>query len=317
MFCKIAVANGMVTEEQAKKCLAIANKREQETGRRPQVGAIFSKYNLLRRQDVQMVYDAVNKRLAASGGGASGRIGVVKGAANARAGAIPATARGREAAVRPRGRRGYGYAGREEREVARKVDPTTLWVGIAFGVIFVGIVIGIVVMFFSAGMRRAQETGTTDVAGKTEASPGSTAKVATTGASGSSGGGATGAGAGGAAASGTGAQPGETPAGGKVLADPDQEGKIRQWIHDALDKAQADEAGALALMEKLRQEVAAKNLQLSKEVEFEIDDLYQDLKRRVQQGGQPRNGGAAPGGAADGAAGGGGETAGDSLEERL
>ena len=83
LFCKIAIANGRVSEDQAKKCLAIANKREQETGRRPTIGSVFSKYNLMGKQEVKFVYEAVQKRTGmpvpmagapAAGGGRGGKV---------------------------------------------------------------------------------------------------------------------------------------------------------------------------------------------------------------------------------------------------
>src|SRR5262245_45640274 len=66
LFCKIAIQNGLVTAENAQKVLALCDKREREAGRRPPIGAVFSKYNLMRSRDVEVIYEAVRKR---SGGG--------------------------------------------------------------------------------------------------------------------------------------------------------------------------------------------------------------------------------------------------------
>src|SRR2546428_3976010 len=65
LFCKIAITSGKVTQEDAQKCLAIANRLEAEGRDRPQVGVIFFKKNLLAGDDVQRIYGAVKKRLAA------------------------------------------------------------------------------------------------------------------------------------------------------------------------------------------------------------------------------------------------------------
>ena len=81
LFCKIAISNGRVTQDQAKKCLAIANKRELETGRRPTIGSVFSKYNLMRKQEVQAVYEAIAKRTGMpipQAGGAAGKGAVAR-----------------------------------------------------------------------------------------------------------------------------------------------------------------------------------------------------------------------------------------------
>ena len=121
LFCKIAISNGRVTQDQAKKCLAIANKRELETGRRPTIGSVFSKYNLMRKQEVQAVYEAIAKRT---------------GMPIPQMGGAPS-----KGAVARTGGRGRKPSFADDAP-ARRVDPNTLALGVAFGVIFLGIIIG-------------------------------------------------------------------------------------------------------------------------------------------------------------------------------
>src|SRR5262245_42161963 len=71
LFCKIAITSGKVTQQDAQKCLALASRFEAEGKRRPQVGAIFLKHNLLSDADVQRIYGAVQKRLEAAQGTAA------------------------------------------------------------------------------------------------------------------------------------------------------------------------------------------------------------------------------------------------------
>ncbi|MDE0740405.1 MAG: hypothetical protein OSB83_14485, partial [Planctomycetota bacterium] len=123
LFCKIAIANGRVSEDQAKKCLAIANKREQETGRRPTIGSVFSKYNLMGKQEVKFVYEAVYKRTG-----------------------MPVPMAGAPAAGGGRGGRTRKPSFADEAR-QRRVDPNVLWLGVAFGVIFLGIVVYLVALF--------------------------------------------------------------------------------------------------------------------------------------------------------------------------
>jgi len=140
LFCKIAISTKRVSQEDAQKCLAIANRFEAEGKRRPQVGEIFLKKNLLTDQDVLKIYGAVQKRMDAQGlpPPAPAR------AAAARAGAaqpVPALAargaasRGVAPAARPRA----GRAVKARRDQAGEgIDSTTLWLGIVFGVVALG-----------------------------------------------------------------------------------------------------------------------------------------------------------------------------------
>ena len=116
LFCKIAITNGLVTEVDAQKVLALCDKREREAGRRPLIGAVFTKYNLLKQQDVQKVYDALRKRT----GGAVG------------AERVTAAARGKGGAALKRRA--------EPVKAKRPIDPTTLWMGVGGMVVFLGIV---------------------------------------------------------------------------------------------------------------------------------------------------------------------------------
>lgn len=128
LFCKIAVLNGLVTQEQAQKCLVVCNRREQESGRRPMVGAVFTKYNLLRTQEVQRIYTAVGKRLG-----------------------TPAGAMRPPPPTRKRGGapRGGAVTARREQKAARRVDPNTLWTGIGFGVVFLGVIAAMLVLWIT------------------------------------------------------------------------------------------------------------------------------------------------------------------------
>ncbi|MCZ6795908.1 MAG: hypothetical protein O7J95_20050 [Planctomycetota bacterium] len=144
LFCKIAISTGLVSEEQAQKCLAFCERRQREGGRRPMVGAILSKYKILRAEEVQRVYSAVSKRLGTSNSvahlssGSGGRS--ARGTASRRRG-------GRSRTRAPGGRIHGGTAA-----AARRVDPNTLWMGIGFGVVFIGVIVAIlVVLIYSSG----------------------------------------------------------------------------------------------------------------------------------------------------------------------
>lgn len=126
LFCKIAIANGLLTQEAAQKALALCDKREFETGRRPLIGAIFTKYNLMRNEDVRKIYAAVEKRI----GTTRAQIGTV---------------RGRGAATARTGRR------ERRAKASRPVDPQTMWLGIGGLVAFVVIVGIITVLLLSPG----------------------------------------------------------------------------------------------------------------------------------------------------------------------
>jgi hypothetical protein len=138
LFCKIAITTGLVSPVQAQKVLAICNKREKEEGRRPLIGAVFSKYNLMQTQEVQKIYEAVNKRT----GGAMGPASRLKNARSERGSTAAAGRRGGGGRDRARGPGGRAPA-------AKQVYPQTLWLGIGFGVVFLGVVITILVMLFT------------------------------------------------------------------------------------------------------------------------------------------------------------------------
>ena len=121
LFCKIAIQSGMVSEEQARKVLAFCNKKEMEDGRRPMIGALFTKYNLINNQQSRQIYDAVNKRT----GGTAGMRPVPPAAA--RRGGSRSGGRG-------------GGRGRRDRQ-PRQTDPSTLYMGLGFGAVFVVIIL--------------------------------------------------------------------------------------------------------------------------------------------------------------------------------
>jgi hypothetical protein len=126
LFCKIAVSNGLVTEENAQKCLAMCDRQQREGGRRPPVGAVLAKHGLLRQEDVRRLNEAVAKRLGqpVSAG--------VPPARSARGGRGRGERDDRPERGRGRGRRSGGGA-------PRQIDKATLWKGIAGGVAFLAI----------------------------------------------------------------------------------------------------------------------------------------------------------------------------------
>jgi hypothetical protein len=139
LFCKIAISTKKVSQEDAQKCLAIANRFEAEGKRRPQVGEIFLKKNLLNDQDVLRIYGAVQKRMDAQGvveaPPAPVRAQPVQSAAGLAA--RPSAARG-AAPARPRAGRPVRAA--RSQGAGEGIDSTTLWLGIVFGVIALGCV---------------------------------------------------------------------------------------------------------------------------------------------------------------------------------
>lgn len=65
LFCKIAIETGRVSEDEAKRCLAYANKLEASGQARPRMGTVFVKAKLLGQQDVQRIYQAMQRRQGA------------------------------------------------------------------------------------------------------------------------------------------------------------------------------------------------------------------------------------------------------------
>ena len=227
LFCKIAITNGRVTQDQAKKCLAIAKKRELETGRRPTVGSVFSKYNLMRKQEVQAVYEAIAKRTGMpipQAGGAPGKGSV------ARAGG-----KGRKPSF-------------ADDAPSRRVDPNTLALGIAFGVIFLGIIIFLVVMFIS-GPSKPEKPG-----GDAPAVAGSTGETGTGSASGPPV-----AGTAGAPATGQGGTPGTAPAAPAEMR-PDQKRVIVQKLADARHASLTNTEQALSMLIQLKTAITEKKV---------------------------------------------------------
>ena len=120
LFCKIAISSGLVKETDAQKVLSLCEKRERETGRRPLIGTVFEKYNLLGKQDVQRVYQAIKKRT----GGAAGTERITEQARTRGAGS-----KKRAAAIKPKG----------------KIDQNTLVIGIGSLVAVLGIIVFILI----------------------------------------------------------------------------------------------------------------------------------------------------------------------------
>jgi len=150
LFCKIAVMNGLVSETNAKKVLALVDKREKDNGRRPFIGAVFTKYNLMRTPDVEKVLEAVKKR---SGGTTSA---VSKSSV-------------RRSAVSKSGRRPRAQTTRIESKAVKaekRMDPATMWIGIGALVVCVGIVLTIVFLVASGGHGKPGAPKTAAVAAK-------------------------------------------------------------------------------------------------------------------------------------------------------
>ena len=113
----------MVSQQQAQKVLAFVDKRQQETGRRPIVAAVFTKHQLMTTQQVQKVKAAVAKRLGE---------------------AAPL-----HQPLSPRRTGGGGRGRRRGREKSgkRPIDQQTLVMGAGFGVVFVGVLITIIYLY--------------------------------------------------------------------------------------------------------------------------------------------------------------------------
>ena len=122
LFCKIAITAGMVSQEQAQKVLAFLDRREREAGRRPLVGAVFAKHQLLSPQQVQKVNAAVTKR--------RGDAAVVT-----------------RSAPTPRGEAGRARKRQGRKSSKRPVDQQTLIMGSGYGVVFVGVLIALCYLF--------------------------------------------------------------------------------------------------------------------------------------------------------------------------
>jgi hypothetical protein len=140
LFCKIAIMNGLVSETDAQKVLTLCDRREKEGGRRPPIGAVFSKYNLMRTRDVEKVYDAVRKRSGSSAG-------------------LPKTPASKTSTVRGGSRSGRSTLrsvkvdpSRLEKVKGQKaVDSTTLALGIGGLLVFVGILLTIILLMTKGG----------------------------------------------------------------------------------------------------------------------------------------------------------------------
>lgn len=144
-FCQVAIQAGMVTQEQAKKCLAFAQKMENDGKSRPKIGAVFVKAKVLSQAQVSQVQQALQKR-----NGTGARAGKARGAG----------ARGGAAAAR-RGKRG-GRAAREAAEPRRasmprrggggrsRVSKEMVWLYIGSGVGVIILLIAMVLMLLHA-----------------------------------------------------------------------------------------------------------------------------------------------------------------------
>ena len=265
LFCKIAIANGRVTEDQAKKCLAIANKRELETGRRPTIGSVFSKYNLMRKPEVAAVYEAIAKR--------TGMAVPVAGAPAANSGRVGAAAR-----AGGKGRKGsFSDDSRQ-----RRVDPNALALGVAFGVIFIGIIVTLLIMFLTHGPEGPGEGDDPTVAG-TEAGASATGEPAGAGAAA----GTTAAGTPGTAAGGTaGGTPGTAPVTPTVMRD-DHRRTIRQRLTDARHASLTDTAKALGMLKTLKSTIVDKKIFVDPGLMTELDSEIKHLETGDDGGDAP------------------------------
>lgn len=132
LFCKIAMTHGMVSPQQAQKVLALLDKREAETGRRPIVAAVFTKNKLMTTEQAQQIKAAVAKRLG-------------------QAVPVPPPVASRGSAARRR---------RREKAPKRPVDQQTLMMGAGFGVVFVGVLITICYLYLVGGGSEVSSSGT-------------------------------------------------------------------------------------------------------------------------------------------------------------
>ena len=245
LFCKIAIANGRVSEDQAKKCLAIANKREQETGRRPTIGSVFSKYNLMGKQEVKFVYEAVQKR--------TGMPVPMAGA--------PAAGGGRAAKSR---KPSFADEARQ-----RRVDPNVLWLGVAFGVIFLGIVVALVIMFVThSGSDKPGEEGAPAIAAPAGTSAGTAAGGA---------GAPAGAAADGTAGAAAGGAPGTAPVVPGEMRE-DHRRLIRQRLTDARHASLTDAVKALGMLNTLKSAIDDKKIVVDPGLMNELNSEIKHLK---------------------------------------
>jgi len=182
LFCKIAISTGKVTQDVAQKCLALANRFESEGKKRPQVGAIFLKQNLLSGEDVQKIYGAVQKRLEVHGGApaATAVHGRPAAPAPARAPARgPAHPPARPARVRdqrtyaPAAAQGRSVKPVKHREVETKIDPTTLWLGVSMLVVVL-IAVGVILYVLLSGRSAEKPVVQGGIPGRPEAAAPST-----------------------------------------------------------------------------------------------------------------------------------------------
>ena len=155
LFCKIAIMNGLVSETDAQKVLTLCDRREKEAGRRPSIGAVFSKYNLMRTRDVDKVYDAVRKRSGSS-------VGLPK------AGSKSTTMRGGSRTGRSTLRSVKVDPARMEKVKGQKgLDNTTLVLGIGGLLVVVGVLLTVILLMTSGG-KKTEEVAKTPVAEKSE-----------------------------------------------------------------------------------------------------------------------------------------------------
>ena len=153
LFCKIAIQSGLVSQDNAQKCLALADRREKESNRRPMIGALFTKHNLLTTADVQRLNGAVAKRLGGD---------VVAPPAPPRSGGRGSDQRNGGGRARGPGGRG-GRAPRPRR--ATKIDQRTLFMGLGTGAVFVAVIVTIIILFVRGGGKKPGATESAAAAG--------------------------------------------------------------------------------------------------------------------------------------------------------
>jgi hypothetical protein len=127
LFCKIALQSGLVSQEDARRCLSYADKLEASGKPRPRIGSVFLKANLLTQPNVQRLYQAVHKRAA------SQSIVLREPAARAKRGAR-------------RGAKAEAAYERESEHAPRRraMNPQIVALGIGSGVV---LLVAIIVMF--------------------------------------------------------------------------------------------------------------------------------------------------------------------------
>lgn len=132
LFCKIAINAGLVSAENAQQVIAFCNKREQDTGRRPLVGTVFAKNQLLTAEQVNKVNEVLARRTGVPVGRSTSR----------RKGPIRAPSGGKRKAGSKQARQ------RQRVQKRRPLDRRARTMGVGFSLIFLSVVVAIVWLYY-------------------------------------------------------------------------------------------------------------------------------------------------------------------------